>query len=139
MKPYVICYRGVAHTWMCDHLGHLNTRHYTAAFDDAMQHFFSILGYKRDPGYGWADVKHQIEYLSEIRPGELIHVECALIRVGKKAVTYEQRLVLTDKMEVAAKNTATSVLFDIGARVAVEAPAIIYENGAEYTVTPSTT
>lgn len=132
MKPYVICFRGVAHTWMCDHLGHMNTRFYTAAFDDAMQHFFSILGYNRDPGLGWADVKHQIEYKNEIRPGDLIHVESALIKIGSKAITYQQRLILTDTMTVAAVNTATSVLFDLKARAAVPAPQIIRENGAEY-------
>jgi 2-(1,2-epoxy-1,2-dihydrophenyl)acetyl-CoA isomerase len=26
----------VAHAWHCDHFGHLNVRHYAAAFDDAL-------------------------------------------------------------------------------------------------------
>lgn len=134
MEPYVICHKGVAHAWMCDHLGHLNTRHYMAAFDDAMQHFFSALGYRRKEGFGWADVKHQIEYKAEIRPGDLIHVECALVRIGSKSVTYEQRLVLTDTQTVAATNMATSVLFDTEKREAVIAPQEIRLNAARYTL-----
>lgn len=132
---FEICYRSVAHTWMCDHLGHMNTRHYTAAFDDAMQHFFSMIGYRRDAAFGWADVKHEIEYKAEIRPGDLIHVECALLRVGKKAVTYEQRLILTDTGTVAAVNTATSVLFDLAARAAVPLPDVIRQRMSDSAAT----
>ena len=134
MKPYVICYRGVAHPWLCDNLNHLNTRHYMAFFDDAMQHFFSILGYEKAEGFGWVDVRHEIDYKDEISPGSLIHVDTALIRVGSKSITYYQRLLLTDEMKVAATNKATTVLFDLSSRTAVAAPEIIRTNGEPYTV-----
>lgn len=134
MNPYLICYRGVAHTWMCDHLGHMNTRHYTAAFDDSMQHFFSMLGYKHEPGFGWADVKHNVEYMAEIPPASLFHVECAIIRIGRKSITYQQRLLLTETGTVAAINTATSVLFDLTARHAVDAPSILQQTAPAHTI-----
>lgn len=134
MTQYLITYRGVAHTWMCDHLGHMNTRHYTAAFDDAMQHFFSMLGYRTEPGFGWADVRHNVEFMAEIPPASLFHVECALIRIGKKSITYRQRIILTDTGSLAAINTATSVLFDLSTRHAVDAPSILRQNAARHTI-----
>lgn len=133
-KPYVVCYRGVAHPWLCDQLGHFNTRHYMAAYDDAMQHFFAIIGYKKQDGYGWADVRHEIEYRAEIAPGALFHIDAALIRVGGKSITYHQRITLTDSNVVASTNKATTVLFDLEKRAAVTAPSIISDNAGQFTV-----
>ena len=107
-----------------------------AFFDDAMQHFFSILGHKAEEGFGWADVRHEIDYKAEVRPGALVHIECAIIRIGSKAITYHQKLILTDSGAVAAENRATTVLFDTQERHAVAAPSIIKENAAEFTLPP---
>ena len=48
MPPEHACYRGVAHLWECDSLGHLNSPFYSRIFDDAstgaMLHFgFSMV------------------------------------------------------------------------------------------------
>ena len=134
MKPYVICYRGVAHPWLCDSLGHLNTRHYMAMFDDAMQHFFAILGFIPDEDHGWADVKHEIEYAAEIPPGSLVHIDAAIQRVGGKSISYRQRLMLTGSEEEAASCSATTVLFSLTERKAVEVPQVIRENAPHYTL-----
>lgn len=124
MKSFV-CYRGVAQPWHCDHLGHFNTQFYMEAFDVASQHLFSQLGYQRREGFGWADVKHEIQYKGEVGLGQLIHVTCEVTRLGNKSITYFQRLVLTDSEVVAAENSATSVLFDLTARAAVPLPEAV--------------
>lgn len=40
----------VVHSWMCDHFGHLNVRHYAAAFDDAALSFWARMGHRHMPG-----------------------------------------------------------------------------------------
>ena len=132
MQPYVICYRGIAHPWLCDRLGHLNTRHYFAALDDAMNHFFSFLGFEQTDDAGWADVSHSITYKTEIRAGKLFHVESALVELRSKAITYKQLILLTDTREVAAECISTTVLFDIINRKAMSVPDIIKENSLPY-------
>lgn len=133
MHPYITTYRGIAHPWLCDRLGHLNTRHYFAALDDAMQHFFSLMGYVQEHNYGWADVQHHVEYKSEIRLGSLFHVECALVKIGNKAITYRQRIVLTDTGEIAAECEAVTVRFSLEERRSVEAPSVLHENAEAFT------
>lgn len=137
MKPYLTCYRGVAHTWLCDHNNHLNTRHYVGMFDDAMQHFFNMLGYESEENFGWADVHHSISYKAEVKPGSLVHVDCALIKLGGKSIKYRQNLILTNTEEIAASNDATTVLFDQVARKAVGVPEIIRENALSFTLSDS--
>jgi acyl-CoA thioester hydrolase len=134
MQPFITCYRGVAQPWLCDRLGHLNTRHYFAALDDAAQHFFSILGYEQDPGFGWADVSHTINYSHEVPLGALFQIDIALLRVGRRAISYRQQVILSDSKEVAATCDAVSVLFDLDKREAVEAPEAIRENGGPFTL-----
>lgn len=134
--PFVVTYRGVAHPWLVDRLGHLNTRNYFGALDDAMQHFFAVLGYAQDPGFGWADVSHTISYEHEVPAGALFHVESALKKVGRKAISYRQRIILTDSGQVAATVDAVTVLFDLSARAAVEAPAIVRENAEAFLLPP---
>ena len=42
-------YRGVAHPWLADVMGHMTTRHYVAMFDDASYHFlFEAFGWSGD-------------------------------------------------------------------------------------------
>jgi acyl-CoA thioester hydrolase len=134
MQPFLISYRGVAHPWLCDRLGHLNTRNYFAALDDSMQHFFAVLGCIADETHGWADVKHEINYLKEIPLGELFHVECALLRVGRKSISYRQQVVITKSSEIAATCDAITVWFDLEKRTAVEAPMILQENSMLYLI-----
>ena len=37
-------YRGVVRPHHLDHMGHMNVQWYTAKFDEATWHFFSLLG-----------------------------------------------------------------------------------------------
>ena len=93
-----------------------------------------MLGFRKLENHGWADVKHEISYSAEVLPGSLIQVDCAIIRLGGKSITYEQRLIVTDNETVAAKNVATTVLFDQKERKAVPVPEIIRQNATAYTL-----
>lgn len=132
MKPFVTCYRGVAHPWLCDRLEHLNTRFYFAALDDAMQSFFGLLGYYPDERHGWADVRHDISYKCEIPQGSQFKVNCALVRIGSKSIQYRQEVIISDTGVVAASCNSTTVLLDLSTRKAAPVPTVVLENAAPY-------
>ncbi|WP_300318970.1 acyl-CoA thioesterase [Idiomarina sp.] len=119
-------FQGVIHPWLCDEMGHLNTRNYVGMFDDAMQHFMRCLGHNaseaRKDNLGWADVRHEIDYVAEVPVGALVHIDCQVEKLGNKSIRYRQTMYLSDTGEVAAENVATSVLFDMKARKAVPLP-----------------
>ncbi|MEM6416033.1 MAG: thioesterase family protein [Pseudomonadota bacterium] len=128
-KHAIVTFRGVTHPWLCDVMGHLTTRNYLAMFDDASYHFMASLQTTPPPikesGLGWADVKQEIEYLGEIRQGELTVVRSVPIRVGTKSITFANQLSLTDFEDVKATCVTTSVRFDLNARKAVPIDADI--------------
>lgn len=136
MAKYLETFRGVAQPWLCDRLGHLNTRHYMAMFDESAQHFFLLLGHSSEEAVktrvGWADVKHVVNYKSEVSMGSLVLVDCAVIRVGAKSFTYRQRLLNADTKEVCATNDATSVLLDLESHRALALPDALRTAAAEY-------
>jgi acyl-CoA thioester hydrolase len=105
------CGLAVVHPWLCDVMGHLSTRNYMAMFDDATYQFLSIIGYDArmasEQHWGWADVRHEINYISEIAAG-------AVLRVEGRAKAY-----------VCATLEAKIVCFDLEARRARPPPPYI--------------
>jgi acyl-CoA thioester hydrolase len=126
LNKVAVTFQGVAHPWLCDEMGHLNTRNYLGMFDDAMQHFMRSMGHNaaqaRKSNIGWADVRHEIDYSSEVPVGALVHIECNVEKLGNKSIRYKQVMYLSDTGEQAAQNIATSVLFDMQNRCAIPLP-----------------
>lgn len=116
----------VAHQWQCDHFGHLNARHYAAAFDDALFIFWShggvVIPDQGQPGTIPVTAKLAIEYQSEVKAGEVLHIEGQPIRIGAKSVT----LALTMREAVTGRTVATAevveVFFDALARNSAPIP-----------------
>lgn len=125
----ITTFQGVVHPWLCDEMGHMNTRHYVGMFDDAMQHFMRHLGHNaaaaRQQKLGWADVRHEIDYVAEVPVGALVHIDCQVEKLGNKSIRYRQTMYLSDSGDVAAENMATSVLFDLQDRKAVPLPTAL--------------
>ncbi|OFA29787.1 hypothetical protein BAE46_13515 [Glaciecola punicea] len=68
-------------------------------FVDASYHFLNrVLAWSgkdsQKNNIGWADVKHTIEYLIEVRSGQLLDITGVLTRVGGKSMTvsYDMRV-----------------------------------------------
>ena len=79
--------RAVAHPWLCDVMGHLTTRHYMAMFDDASYHALNaVFGWSGSDaeagGTGFVDVRHEIDYVAEVRAGDLLEIRSRLDRLG---------------------------------------------------------
>ena len=119
-------FRGVAHPWLCDAFGHLNTRNYVAMFDDGSFHFFQALGYslaalKRD-NRGWADVRAELEFKAEVPLGALVVVRTGVVQVGGKSLTYRHEMRSPDDDGLHATMQTVTVYFDLAARKATPIP-----------------
>ena len=117
-------YKGVCHPWLCDSMGHLTTRHYMAMFDHASYHFLNrVFGWsgtdRQHHNVGWADVKHTIEYLLEVRSGQLLDIKGVLAKVGGKSITVSYEMRECGSHKIVATLTSISVLFDTEAREAI--------------------
>ena len=114
----------IAHSWLCDVMGHLNTRHYVGMFDDA--NFIVLNNLRpastegvRSDGFGWADVRNEIDYLAEVPAGAIVDIYTGINRVGTKSITaYAQMQAAHDPQKIHAKMTATIVFFDLNRRCA---------------------
>jgi len=119
----------VAHQWHCDHFGHLNARHYAAAFDDAVFIFWNGLGLvvpaQGKDGTIPVTGRLTIEYLSEAVAGTVLDIFATVARVGGKSVTvrFEMRDSRADRL--VARCETIEVFFDARERVSAAIPAHI--------------
>ena len=119
--------KAVAHPWFCDVLGHMTTRFYLAMFDDASYHYFYELfgwcGAQDNNGeFGWADVRHVIEYRAEVSAGDLLEIRAALQKIGGKSLTIGYEMINLRNGEIAGTLEVVCALFDLKTRKAVSIP-----------------
>ncbi|QTH20087.1 acyl-CoA thioesterase [Rhizorhabdus wittichii] len=123
------CGFAVAHPWLCDAMGHLSTRHYLGMFDDASYQVFATLGY--DPvaaaaeGWGWADVRHEIDYRHEVRPGAVLRITGRISALGRSSIAARFALIDRAGDRLCAELEARTVCFDLRARRARPVPPAI--------------
>ncbi|MEH6584549.1 MAG: acyl-CoA thioesterase [Halioglobus sp.] len=137
----LVAYKGVAHPWLCDVMGHMTTRHYMAMFDDASYHLllqvfdWSASSVAED-GLGWADVRHVIEYQAEVASGDILEVRGGLSKIGSKSITVFYEMSNLSKGELAATLESTSVRFDTRARKAVVLSDEFKSRGQQHLIAP---
>ena len=134
-----VAYKGVAHPWLADFMGHMTTRHYVAMFDDASYHFINeMFGWSGEnaaaSGMGWADVKHVIEYQAEVATGDILEVRAGLRKIGGKSLTVFYEMSNIGKGEVAATLESSSVYFDTNARKAVSLTQEMRQKAEKYLI-----
>jgi acyl-CoA thioester hydrolase len=117
--------KAVAHPWLCDAMGHMNVRYYTAFFDDASCQLVGMLGHGMEQssssGLGWADVRHVVEFQDEVKSGALLAIRSHVVKVGRTSLTF--RHVMTGLSgTVHATMDVVSVMFDLNVRRASPLP-----------------
>ena len=120
----LIVNKGIAQPWECDVMGHLTTRFYVAMFDDASYHLlYQVFGWTisaHESGkFGWADVRHIIEYQAEVSAGDVLEIRGHVQKVGTKSFTAKYEMINLAKDEVAATLESVCVYFDLEARSAI--------------------
>lgn len=126
MGDWVETARGVAFPWLCDHFGHLSARHYVSWFDDGGFHLWSIVGVPhrelRERGMAVVVARFTIDYVRELKAGDLLLVKGAFTKVGTKSITLLQRMYNADTQEHAATMETIEVFFDPAARKSAPMP-----------------
>jgi acyl-CoA thioester hydrolase len=129
MEKWFDLYRAIVMPAQCDIYGHMNVRHYAACFDDAGWHFPKMAGLSleeiRARGLGTVVATLSIEFHHEIRAGQLVLIQGALMRVGTKSFSHAMRLYEADSMTHCATQKTVEVCFDTAARKGVALPADI--------------
>lgn len=122
-RRYAETGRRVVYPWLCDQMGHLATQHYMAFFDDAFYHLLNMVCGKEPaafgPETGWADVRHDINYSSELKVGDLVLLKSWVKAIGLKSMTHVTCMFRADDDKLCATVTSSTVRFDLGRRRAV--------------------
>ncbi|PLX35549.1 MAG: thioesterase [Hyphomicrobiales bacterium] len=107
----------------CDHMGHMNVRHYVGKFDDATWNFFNRIGltpsFFRDSDRGMAAVEMHIEYKAELLVGDVITITTRLLEVKPKAIIFRHDMYNGETGQHAASMNAVAVHLDSVRRRAV--------------------
>ena len=126
MEKWFDLYRAIVMPAQCDIYGHMNVRHYAACFDDAGWHFPKMAGLSleeiRARGLGTVVATLTIDFVHEIRAGQLLLIKGAVTRVGTKSFSHEMRLYASDPMTHCATQKTVEVCFDTKARKGVALP-----------------
>ena len=134
--------RGYAHPWLCDVMGHMNSRHIFALFDDATFQFLALLGatfaQQQRSGQGWADVHLEIDLSREIPAGTALIVRSSVAKLGTKSFTCHHEMTTANSDLVHARMTAVVACFDLKARRATVLPADFKERAQPYLADTST-
>jgi len=69
-------------------------------------------------GEGWADVRHVIEYQSEVSAGDLLEIRACIVKVGTTSITIRYEMFNSVRNELAATLECVCVLFDLKNRKA---------------------
>ncbi len=129
---FIDCGLAVVHPWLCDGMAHLTTRHYLGMFDDAAYHLFACFGYYPEIAqaekWGWADVRHEINYRGELVSGDLVRLEGRVANVGQTSLTVEYRMFKRRENSLAATLSARTVCFDLEARKSKAIPEPLRKN-----------
>jgi len=126
MDKWFDLYRGIVMPAQCDIYGHMNVRYYAAFFDEAAWHFPGFAGVSlaefQSRGLGSVVATLTIDFLHEIRAGQLLLIKGAVTRVGSKSFNHEMRLYASDTMTHCATQKTVEVCFDTQARKGVPLP-----------------
>lgn len=104
----------------CDHMGHMNVRHYMGKFDDATWSFFSRIGltpeFFRTSGRAMAAVEMNIDYTAELLVGDVLTITTRLLEVRPKAVIFRHQMYNGATGAPAASNRVVAVHMDRSTR-----------------------
>jgi len=126
MAGWVETARGVAFPWLCDHFGHLSARNYLDWFDDGGFHIWTLVGVShkemRERGLAIVVARFTINYVHELKAGDLLVVKGAFTKVGTKSIATLQKMYNADTQELAATMESVEVFFDPTTRTSAPMP-----------------
>lgn len=117
-------------------MGHMNTRFYMAAFDDAGMHFFSAIGFdfsKVNAGnFGMADVRVEVDLKSEIPLGGLFRITSETLKIGNSSIKVRHELISDFGDTIHAVAQVTTVHLDLNSRRSAPLPKTLQDEAENY-------
>lgn len=112
-------HRATIPTDYLDLMGHMNIQYYFALFNEAIWHYFSLLGmdqrYYQENHAGSFALKHHINYLAEVRAGETVAIFSRLVARSEKRIQFinfmwnESKAVLAATLEAMGTHTDMTI------------------------------
>ena len=112
----------VFHQWNCDHFGHVNTRAYAAAFDDAIFAFWAGMRDAAAQNVIAVTAEMKTSFVAEAGPGTVFEVRGRVGRVGTKSTSLRLEMTTANSREVLATCDAVEVFFDPSSRKSAAIP-----------------
>ena len=120
MGNWVETGRGVVFPWHCDQFGHFNVRWYAHAFDDASFHLWSRSGVDQPSllaaGVAMVTARNTVNFLQELRAGDLYYVRSGITRVGGKSLGHLHQMRNANSDQLCATMESVDVFFDTAER-----------------------
>ncbi len=124
MSGWVETYRGAVLPHDCDSMEHLTISSYVERMGDGYLGFLDGHGlgenYRKEERKGFAAVESRVLFTQELRAGDVLHIEGALLDIDGKIMTSAQRVVNSATGEVTAVVHYKTVHLDLDKRKAVE-------------------
>jgi acyl-CoA thioester hydrolase len=111
--------KGVVHPWLCDVMGHMTTRHYTAMFDDASYHLMHACGIIPTQGMGFVDVEFTTKFIAELKVGSLFYIRSGFLKLSNTSFTARHLMFNCDDDSLVSQQKCISVNFDLTTRKAI--------------------
>jgi acyl-CoA thioester hydrolase len=121
--------RGAVMAWQADEHGHMAMRFYLAQVTNAVGHMRKALGLDREHlvgnRWGSAALEYRIDYLRELRAGDIVSLHSGLLEVGAKTFRYGHRLIDEGTGDTCALYDVVTCMFDLDKRRAMAIPDFV--------------
>jgi len=123
---FTTTYRGIAYPWQCDHMGHMNVMWYTSKFDEASWSLLAEIGISAaalaSTGLCMAAIEQRIAYRREVRAGEVLQIQSAMLAVSNKTLHFVHEMRELTSNDVVAVALLTGACMDKSLRVSAPLP-----------------
>ena len=103
-----------------DQFGHVNNSVYFQYYDTAKIHYMKTVCPQMDKKYAIVVVHIDADFLSQLHTDERVAVQTAVIHIGKKSFTLQQRLINLESKEVKCTVKTVMVAYDLELNKSVE-------------------
>ena len=119
-----IIYHNILHMQLrfcdADQFGHVNNSVYFQYYDTAKIHYMKTVCPQMDKKYAIVVVHIDADFLSQLHTDERVAVQTAVIHIGKKSFTLQQRLINLESKEVKCTVKTVMVAYDLELNKSVE-------------------
>ncbi|MDT9600353.1 acyl-CoA thioesterase [Sphingosinicella rhizophila] len=117
-------HRGIVYPGDGDVMGHLPTFRYLQMFEAASYHLLAQLGFDFAAAgkVGFADRRHEIDYLVEVRAGSLLLIRSGVLAVGRSSLRTVHVMTDVARTKEHARLEMLSICFDLQIRKSMPLP-----------------